>query len=49
MKNESYSKKDVAYLGIICFLSGFVLGLLTIPAKNVTIGCYNGRENINQK
>lgn len=42
---EEYSNRELILLGNVLFLSGLVLGLLLMPAKNVTIGSYNGNGN----
>lgn len=39
-------KKEVVLELLVCFLGGLVIGIMTSPRKNVSIGCHNGSDNV---
>ena len=39
------TKKEFLFVVAICVLGGIVVGMLTSPRKNVTIGSNNGNNN----
>lgn len=39
-------KKEIVLELLVCFLGGLVIGLLTSPRKNVSIGCHNASDNV---
>lgn len=40
------NKKEIVLELLVCFLGGLVIGIMTSPRKNVSIGCHNGSDNV---
>ena len=39
-------KKEIVLELLVCFLGGILIGIMTCPRKNLSIGCHNGSDNV---